>query len=159
MTLVKITSSTGQSISKNGHLPARHDEPYRRAHVPEARPHGMAGRAQSRIAAGAVFGVWGRRLAGACPTLFAATGALPWRQKTELVHQREHPNRDAARRDLFAYIEGYYIDSGSTPPSATSPQIRQRQNPRNRCPLFRGKVTHMGQGCPELGLRKEDSSA
>jgi transposase InsO family protein len=28
--------------------------------------------------------------------------------KTELVHQREYRDRDAARRDLFAYIEGYY---------------------------------------------------
>jgi putative transposase len=28
--------------------------------------------------------------------------------KTELVHQREYTDRDAARRDLFAYIEGYY---------------------------------------------------
>jgi transposase InsO family protein len=28
--------------------------------------------------------------------------------KTALVHQREYPDRDAARRDLFAYIEGYY---------------------------------------------------
>jgi putative transposase len=28
--------------------------------------------------------------------------------KTELVHQREYPERDAARRDLFGYIEGYY---------------------------------------------------
>jgi putative transposase len=28
--------------------------------------------------------------------------------KTELVHHREYPDRDAARRDLFAYIEGYY---------------------------------------------------
>ena len=28
--------------------------------------------------------------------------------KTELVHQREYPDRDAARRDLFAYVEGYY---------------------------------------------------
>ena len=28
--------------------------------------------------------------------------------KTELVHHDEYPNRDAARRDLFAYIEGYY---------------------------------------------------
>ena len=28
--------------------------------------------------------------------------------KTELVHQREYPDRDAARRDLFASIEGYY---------------------------------------------------
>jgi putative transposase len=28
--------------------------------------------------------------------------------KTELVHQCDYPDRDAARRDLFAYIEGYY---------------------------------------------------
>jgi putative transposase len=28
--------------------------------------------------------------------------------KTELVHHREYPDRDGARRDLFAYIEGYY---------------------------------------------------
>jgi transposase InsO family protein len=27
---------------------------------------------------------------------------------TELVHQGENPDRDAARRDLFACIEGYY---------------------------------------------------
>jgi putative transposase len=27
--------------------------------------------------------------------------------KTELVDQREYPDRDAARRDLFASIEGY----------------------------------------------------
>ena len=36
--------------------------------------------------------------------------------RTELVHYGEYPDRDAARRDLFAYIEGYYnrrrIDSG-----------------------------------------------
>jgi putative transposase len=28
--------------------------------------------------------------------------------KTELVHQACYESRDAARRDLFAYIEGYY---------------------------------------------------
>ena len=28
--------------------------------------------------------------------------------KTELGHHREYPDRDSARRDLFAYIEGYY---------------------------------------------------
>ena len=28
--------------------------------------------------------------------------------KTELVHQRNYPNRDAVQRDLLAYIEGYY---------------------------------------------------
>ena len=28
--------------------------------------------------------------------------------KTELVHQACYESRDAARRDLFAYIEAYY---------------------------------------------------
>ena len=28
--------------------------------------------------------------------------------KTELVHHRESPDRDTARRELFPYIEGYY---------------------------------------------------
>ena len=28
--------------------------------------------------------------------------------KTELVHYAEYPDRDAARRDLFVYIEAYY---------------------------------------------------
>ena len=28
--------------------------------------------------------------------------------KTELAHQHHYPDRDAAQRDLFAYIEGYY---------------------------------------------------
>ena len=27
--------------------------------------------------------------------------------KTELVHHREYADRDTARRELFAYIEGY----------------------------------------------------
>ena len=27
---------------------------------------------------------------------------------SEPVHHREYPDRDAARRDLIAYIEGYY---------------------------------------------------
>lgn len=28
--------------------------------------------------------------------------------KSELVHQKRYPTREAAKRDLFAYIEGYY---------------------------------------------------
>jgi len=35
--------------------------------------------------------------------------------KTELVHQCEYPDRDAARRDLFAYIEGYYNRASEHP--------------------------------------------
>jgi putative transposase len=61
--------------------------------------------------------------------------------KTELVHQREYPDRDAARRDLFVYIEGYYnrqrIHSaiGYITPRTGRGDIRITQ-----CPLFRGKV-------------------
>src|SRR4051794_21193706 len=39
---------------------------------------------------------------GQCPN-----GSFFGTLKTELVHPREYPGRDAARRDLFAYIEGY----------------------------------------------------
>jgi transposase InsO family protein len=28
--------------------------------------------------------------------------------KTEIVHQREHPDREAARHDLLAHIKDYY---------------------------------------------------
>ena len=45
--------------------------------------------------------------------------------KTELVHHREYPDRDTARRDLFAYIEAITIGGASTPPSATSPHSWQ----------------------------------
>ena len=31
--------------------------------------------------------------------------------KTELVHQACDPSRDAARQDLFVYIEGYYYSA------------------------------------------------
>jgi putative transposase len=53
--------------------------------------------------------------------------------KTELVHQREYPDRNAARRDLFAYAD---------------PLRHRLHHPRTgrgkiritRCPLFRGKA-------------------
>jgi transposase InsO family protein len=47
--------------------------------------------------------------------------------KTELVHHREYADRDIARRDLFAYIEGYYNRRPIHSASATSPHSRQRQ--------------------------------
>ena len=30
------------------------------------------------------------------------------RLKTELIHHRQYAARDEARRDIFAYIEGFY---------------------------------------------------
>jgi putative transposase len=60
--------------------------------------------------------------------------------KTELVHQREYPDRDAARRDLFAYIESYY-NRQRIPASDTSPQIRQRRYPHNAVSALRGKAS------------------
>jgi transposase InsO family protein len=67
--------------------------------------------------------------------------------KTELVHHREYPDRDTARRDLFAYIEGYYNGGASTPPSATSPHSRQRRNPRNPVSTFPGEGQRKAGRC------------
>src|SRR5262250_3053743 len=44
--------------------------------------------------------------------------------KTELVHHREYPDLNTARRELFAYIEGYYNRARIPPPSGTSPHSR-----------------------------------
>ena len=60
--------------------------------------------------------------------------------KTELVHQRDYPDRDAARRDLFAYIEGYYnrrrIHSAI---GYITPEQADRQNPHNPVSTFPGE--------------------
>ena len=73
--------------------------------------------------------------------------------KTELVHHREYPDREAARRDPFAYIEGNYNRQRSTLPSATSPKSRQRRNPRNPVSTLPGE----GQIDPDAAeiFRKE----
>ena len=50
--------------------------------------------------------------------------------KTELVHRACYPTRDAARHDLFAYIEGYY-NRQFIPPSGISPPNRRSAKPLN----------------------------
>jgi transposase InsO family protein len=65
--------------------------------------------------------------------------------KTELVHQRDYPDRDAARRDLFAYIEGYYNRRRIAPLSATSPQSRQTGKPHNPVLTLSGETTGRSQ--------------
>ena len=61
--------------------------------------------------------------------------------KTELVY-REYPDRDNARSDLFAYIEGYYnrrrIHSAI---GYITPQQAEAKGCLTRCPLFRGEVS------------------
>ena len=59
--------------------------------------------------------------------------------KTELVHHREYLDRDTARRDLFAYIEGYYNRRRIHSAMATSPHSRQRRNTRNPVSTFPGE--------------------
>src|SRR4051794_18041424 len=59
--------------------------------------------------------------------------------KTKLVHQREYPNRDAARRDLFASIEPITIVGRSTLLSVTLPQSRQTGKPNNSVSTFPGE--------------------
>src|SRR5438874_9505601 len=51
--------------------------------------------------------------------------------KTELVHQGEYPDRDTARRDLFAYIEGYYNRQRIHSAIGYITLNRQRRNPHN----------------------------
>src|ERR1700726_4185503 len=51
--------------------------------------------------------------------------------KTELVHLACYPTRDAARHDLFAYIEGYYNRQRLHPLSGISPPNRQSAKPLN----------------------------
>jgi transposase InsO family protein len=62
--------------------------------------------------------------------------------KIELVHHREYPDRDTARRDLFFYVEGYY--SRRRVHSANRPTAGRGEIRVSRCPLFRGKVTPPG---------------
>jgi transposase InsO family protein len=49
--------------------------------------------------------------------------------KTGLVHEARYSTRDAARHDLFAYIEGYYNRQRCIPPSGISPRNRQDAKP------------------------------
>ena len=44
--------------------------------------------------------------------------------KTELVHHQHYATREQAKRDIFAYIEGYYIEPGAILPSAMSARLR-----------------------------------
>jgi len=50
--------------------------------------------------------------------------------KTELVHQTNYPTREAAKRDLFAYIEGYYNRQ-----RLPSVPMMMRQRPAGSLPL------------------------
>ena len=81
--------------------------------------------------------------------------------KTELVHHRGYADRDTARRELFAYIEGYYIVRGSTPPSGTSPHSRQRQKPHNPVSTFsgEGQLEHLPISWSPLGSSERQSRA
>ena len=59
--------------------------------------------------------------------------------KTELVHHREYPDRDTARRDLFAYIEGYYNRRRIHSAIGYITHSRQRRNTRNPVSTFPGE--------------------
>ena len=60
--------------------------------------------------------------------------------KTELVHHSEYPNRDAARRDLFAYVEGYYNRQRRHSAIGYITPEQAEAKAASRCPFFRGKV-------------------
>jgi hypothetical protein len=59
--------------------------------------------------------------------------------KTELVHPREYPDRITARRELFAYIEGYYNRARVHSAIGYITHSRQRQKPHNPVSTFPGE--------------------
>jgi putative transposase len=75
--------------------------------------------------------------AGTTPPVESFFGTL----KTELAHQREYPDRDAAQRDLFAYIEGYYSCQRIHSAIGYITPIKQRRHPRNPVSAFPGEAT------------------
>ena len=61
--------------------------------------------------------------------------------KTELVHHTCYPTREAARHDLFAYIEGYYNrQQGAFRPRVYHSRTGKAPSRLIRCPLNQGKV-------------------
>ena len=73
--------------------------------------------------------------------------------KTELVHHARYPTREAARHNLFAYIEDITIVSGYIPPSGISLPNRQSAKPLD--PVS----TKSGEGHPRLLSRSSASGA
>src|SRR5712692_8247164 len=69
--------------------------------------------------------------------------------KTELVHQREYPDRDTARPTCSPISKATTIVSGSTLPSDTSPLNRQRRNPHNPVSTLPGE----GQAASSSSMR------
>ena len=63
--------------------------------------------------------------------------------KTEVVHQTCYPSKDAARHDLFGYIEGYYNRQRLHSVLGYITPMRQSDKPRNLVSKISGDPTHM----------------
>src|SRR5215471_3902371 len=75
--------------------------------------------------------------------------------KTELVHHREYPDRDGARRDLFAYIEGYYNRARIHSAIGYITHNRQRQKLHNPVSTFPGEgQCRTGANSPQTCARE-----
>jgi transposase InsO family protein len=72
--------------------------------------------------------------------------------KTELVRQDEYPNRDAARRDLFAYIEGYYNRQRRHSAIGYITPEQAEANPRNPVSTSPGEGQARGRRSEVTGL-------
>jgi len=70
----------------------------------------------------------------------ASVESLFGNAENRLVHQRWYFNRDAARRDLFAYSKGITIVRRSTPPSLSPDQAEAMPASPGARPL-RGELT------------------
>src|SRR4051812_13049727 len=59
--------------------------------------------------------------------------------KTELVHHQHYATKEQAKRDIFAYIEGYYNRTGAIPLSATPARSRWSKKQFNPVHFFGGR--------------------
>src|SRR5450631_3221000 len=61
--------------------------------------------------------------------------------KTELVHHRQYKTRQEAKRDIFAYIEGFYNRTRRHSAIGYISPIERELKAAQPCPFFRGKIT------------------
>ena len=79
--------------------------------------------------------------------------------KTELVHQREYPDRDAARRDLFASIEAYYNRRPIHAAIGYITQSRQTGKPNNLVSTVPGEGQSRARAGERTAARKRPTLA
>ena len=73
--------------------------------------------------------------------------------KTELVHHQHYATREEARRDIFAYIEGFYNRTRRHSAIGYLSPIEMELKAVYLCPFFRGKINGSAPSAPRQTFR------